>query len=285
MKYIFLRFPEGKAKAVTFSYDDGTKSDIRLADTLSRYGLKGTFNLCSYNLHSEKKMSLEEIKTHILDAGHEIAIHGDVHKALAYCSPLEGIQEVLNCRLELEKTFDRIIRGMAYADAPSHNVSCGKTEYAKIKQYLADLGVVYSRTHGGDNDSFALPQDWHAWMPTVKHTNPMALKYAEQFLELDCDKQYCARRYPRLYYVWGHSVEFNRDNNWEFLDVLCEKLSGHEEVWYATNMEIYDYVQAYKALVFSADSKRVYNPTIMKIWFDIDKQIFCIEPGETLVLK
>ena len=27
MKYVFLRFPEGKAKAVTFSYDDGCKDE------------------------------------------------------------------------------------------------------------------------------------------------------------------------------------------------------------------------------------------------------------------
>lgn len=67
MQYKILRFPGGKTKAVTFSYDDGSKSDIRLADTLTKYGLKGTFNLNSSNLHSENYMSVEEIKTHLLD--------------------------------------------------------------------------------------------------------------------------------------------------------------------------------------------------------------------------
>ena len=38
MKYDFLRFPEGKCKAVTFSYDDGTKADIQLANILTKYG-------------------------------------------------------------------------------------------------------------------------------------------------------------------------------------------------------------------------------------------------------
>ena len=27
MKYLHMRFPEGKTKAVTFSYDDGVKQD------------------------------------------------------------------------------------------------------------------------------------------------------------------------------------------------------------------------------------------------------------------
>ncbi|MBR2036791.1 MAG: polysaccharide deacetylase family protein [Lachnospiraceae bacterium] len=284
MQYKFLRFPGGKTKAVTFSYDDGNKADIRLADTLTKYGLKGTFNLNSCNLYSENKISIEEIRTHLLDAGHEVAVHGEFHKALGLCSPLDGIRDVLNCRLELEKTFGRIIRGMAYADSGIRNIQYG-TDYEKIKQYLSDLGIAYSRTLGGDNDSFMLPHDWHAWIPTVHHDNPQALEYAEKFLEVDCDKQYCSRMYPRLYYVWGHSFEFDRKNNWERLDALCERLSGHEDIWYATNIEIYDYVEAFHTLVFSADSKIVYNPTLVKIWFNIDKQEYSIEPGQTLVLK
>ena len=50
MRYRFLRFPGGKDKAVTFSYDDGFRYDIRLAQTLDRYGIKGTFNLNSTTL-------------------------------------------------------------------------------------------------------------------------------------------------------------------------------------------------------------------------------------------
>ena len=45
MRYQFLRFPEGKSKAVTFSYDDGVSQDIRLSDVFERYALKCTFNL------------------------------------------------------------------------------------------------------------------------------------------------------------------------------------------------------------------------------------------------
>lgn len=122
MQYKFLRFPGGKTKAVTFSYDDGAESDIRLADVLTKHGLKGTFNLNSSKLLSGDGLSVGEIKMHLLDAGHEIAVHGEFHKALGLCSPLDGIKDVLNCRLKLEKTFGRIIRGMAYADSGIHNI-------------------------------------------------------------------------------------------------------------------------------------------------------------------
>ena len=39
MRTVFMRFPEGKAKAVTFSYDDGVPQDKRLAELFDKYGM------------------------------------------------------------------------------------------------------------------------------------------------------------------------------------------------------------------------------------------------------
>ena len=44
-KMLFMRFPEGRAKALTFSYDDGVEQDIRFVELLNKYNMKGTFNL------------------------------------------------------------------------------------------------------------------------------------------------------------------------------------------------------------------------------------------------
>ena len=59
---------------------------------------------------------------------------------------------------------------------------------------------------------------------------------------------------------------------------------GRDEVWYDTNIEIFDYVTAYRSLVFSADNTRVYNPTLIEVWFDIDGKLYSIKSGETLEL-
>ena len=49
MRSVFLRYPDGKSKAVTFSYDDGHTSDKRLAEIFDKYGIKGTFNhVCEF---------------------------------------------------------------------------------------------------------------------------------------------------------------------------------------------------------------------------------------------
>ena len=47
MRSVFMRYPGGRAKAVTFSYDDGVTQDIRLIELFDKYNLKCTFNLNS----------------------------------------------------------------------------------------------------------------------------------------------------------------------------------------------------------------------------------------------
>lgn len=283
MRYRFLRFPGGKPKAFTMSYDDGTPEDLRLSDTASKYGLKCTFNLNCDRLRGHN-LSTDEIKEHFLANGHEIAVHGALHRASGAVRPIDGIQDVLECRKELEAKFGMIIRGMAYPDS---GITCfsNNTKYEIIRRYLADLDIAYSRTLGGDNKDFMLPGDWYAWMPSAHHGNPEIMEYIDEFLNTDYEKIYSSSRYPRLFYLWGHSYEFERNNNWELLEDICKKVSGKEEIWYATNIEIYDYVNAYNSLIYSADGSIIYNPTLIKIWFDEDGNLRSINPGETLHIK
>ena len=210
-------------------------------------------------------------------------MHGKYHRALGKVTPVDGIRDVLECRTELENDFGMIIRGMAYPDSGITRFENG-ADYADIKHYLKDLGIVYSRTLGGDNDSFALPTDWHAWMPTAHHTNPELFGYIDKFLN-EPMSAYDAAQTPRLFYLWGHSFEFENNKNWDLLDQICKELSGKPDIWYATNIEIYDYVSAYRSLVFSADGSTVYNPTLLTVWFTEDGKLFSVKSGETLIIK
>ena len=47
MSQIGMRFPQGKKKALTLSYDDGVEQDVKLIEIMRKNGLKGTFNLNS----------------------------------------------------------------------------------------------------------------------------------------------------------------------------------------------------------------------------------------------
>ena len=122
-------------------------------------------------------------------------------------------------------------------------------------------------------------------MPNAHHDNPKVMEYIDRFLAIDVDSMYKASRTPKLFFLWGHSFEFNSKDNWDHLEEICEKLSGKDDIWYATNMEICEYAKAYASLVYSADGTRVYNPTLFDIWFDIDKKMYCIRSGETVILE
>ena len=284
MKYFFLRFPEGKLKAVTLSYDDGVRDDLHLAEILNAYGMRGTFNINSAFIGRNTNLVAEEIQKYLLDAGHEVAVHGERHMAPGIVTPARGMMDVLNCRLTLENTFERIIRGMAYPDTGITKMHNGN-DYATIRSYLQSAGIVYARTLGGDNNSFRLPEDFFAWMPTAKHTNPKLFDWCDEFLALDDSKIYMTNRYPRLFYLWGHSYEFPRDNNWDVIERFCEKMSGKADTWYATNIEICEYVNAFQSLVMSADCNRIYNPTLHTVWLMADGKNYSVAPGQTLVIE
>ena len=279
----FLRFPGGRSRAVTFSYDDGPREDLRLAEIFDSCGMKGTFNLNSANVGKPGRLTAEEIQTHLLDKGHEIAIHGANHRAPGKLRPIEGIAEVLRCREELERTFGIIVRGMAYPNSGIRHFSPG-VSYEQVKRYLTELDIAYARTLAGDNDRFFLPEDWHAWMPSAHHDNPEIFGYIDRFLALTPDKRTGDNGMPRLFYVWGHSFEFANRNNWDRIEAICEKLGGCDDVWYATNGEIHDYVEACKALIRSADGAIVFNPTLRDVYMTVDDRPVLIRSGETVRL-
>lgn len=284
MKYRFLRFPGGKTKAMTLSYDDGCRFDLRLAEIINQNHMKATFNISSGYLADNSegfRLTAQEVSRYILGTGHEIAVHGKFHRAPGKLRPLDAIRDILDCRTELEEQFGIMVRGMAYPDSGIREFANGAS-YDDIRRYLMDLGIVYARTLGEDNDSFGLPNDWYCWMPTAHHDNPKIFDYIREFTEIDPNQEYVSARTPKLFYLWGHSHEFDRNGNWDRMTEICARLGGRADVWYATNMEIYEYVSAYDALIISADGKKIYNPTLIPVWFDSDGELYTVKPGETI---
>ncbi len=284
MRYVFLRFPGGKFKAVTLSYDDGVRQDLRFAEILDKYNMKGTFNINSGFMGNPGKTTVEEIKEHILGKGHEVALHGKNHLAPgAAFKPSMAISDIIDCRKELENAFDIIIRGMAYPDSGVRTMHNGN-DYENLRTLIENIGVVYSRSLAGDNDSFMLPNDFLCWIPTAHHKNPELFNMVDKFIALDEKKIYSSSIYPRIFYLWGHTYEFDKDDGWNLIERFCEKISGKEDTWYATNIEICEYVMAYNSLVTSANGKKIYNPTLMDIWMNVDGKTIVIKSGETINL-
>lgn len=271
----YMRFPQGKFKALTFSYDDGVKADLHLLTIFERYGLKGTFNINSKLFDCacwHDRMDEEATYNAFANSGQEIALHGARHIFMDKVPLPEAIKEVVDNRAYLEEKFERIVRGMAYA----YNGFNGQ-----IKDVLAKLGVAYARTTA-DTHSFSIPQDWLELNPTCHHRDPEFGAIADKFFTQSPANEF-KHREPWLFFVWGHSYEFDDDNNWEVIENVAKRAKAQsDEIWFATNMEIYEYVQAYNNLVFSLDGERVCNPSAIPVWIEIRGKVYKVDAGATV---
>lgn len=251
MPKIYLAFPEGKHKVLTMSYDDGKTADRRLVSIFNQYGIKGTFHLNSGLLGQGDRITGEEAAE--LYQGHEISAHTVTHPTIARCPQELVVREVLEDRERLEAIAGYTVRGMSY---PNGSYS------REIKQVLPHLGIEYARVVPSTGQ-FGMPEDLLEWKPTCHHKENL-LQLGEQFISLN------KRQYLYMMYVWGHSYEFDNDGNWEIIEQFCRLAGGREDIWYATNMEIVDYLSAYRQLKFAASGQFVWNPGASSVWLSVD---------------
>lgn len=252
IKSILKCFPEGKHKALTMSYDDGRPEDRRLVSIFNEHGIKGTFHLNSGLL--ENRIQPEEYAE--LYAGHEISCHTLTHPSIARCPAEQVVWQVMEDRKRLEAAAGYPVRGLSYPNG-SYSDS--------IKALLPSLGIRYSRIVG-NSEGFSLPDDPYAWKATCHHNHKL-MELAETFVGLN------RTQHLYLMYVWGHSYEFTDYKNWELIEEFCRFAGGHDNIWYATNIEIMDYLDLFDRLQFSADGGFVFNPSAQSAWLNINGTI------------
>lgn len=266
---IYRTFPEGKAKVLTMSYDDGKHADRRLVSIFNKYGIKGTFNL-NYGLFERpERIDIEEVRE--LYKGHEIATHTYTHPTIARCPATQIYREIIEDKKGLESLTGYPVRGHAY---PNGSYS------EEVKQIFKSVGIAYARTveenvDQGFAQEFDLPKDWMEWKATCHH-NHRLMEHAKKFAEFK------KSQYLKCMYVWGHSYEFDNNDNWDLIEQFCEYIGGREDIWYASNIEIRDYMEVCDRLQFAADESFVYNPSAADAWLSVEDRIVKV-PGGSLV--
>lgn len=101
MELHFNLFPGGLSKALTMSYDDGQKHDIRLAEIFDKYGIKGTFHLNSAMINAPDFLSPADVKHSLKN--HEVSAHSVTHPHLERLPLSMVIEELFEDRKRLEK--------------------------------------------------------------------------------------------------------------------------------------------------------------------------------------
>jgi len=266
------KFPQNKRIAVTTSFDDGVTHDRRVLEAFNNWGLKATWNLNSdkfspafaSNPHRDNFIPASEVAS--LYAGHEVAIHTVTHPHLPKLDPTQIAYEVLDDKKALEDLVGYPVRGMAYPFG---------TYNQTVIQILRALGIVYARTTEKSNHCFP-PIEPLAFPATAHQYDPEVPQKWQDF--------YNHPHTNSVFFLWGHTYEFDRKNDWPSLEKIYKPLANKPDVWYATNIQLFDYEAARKQIVLAANKKSAYNPTATPITLLVDNSPLEIPPGITMSL-
>ena len=218
-KAIYMRFPQGRKKTLTYSYDDGVETDIRFMDILDKYNMKGTFNINS-GLYAPEGMVYPEGTVHRrmsksqcaqVYKNHEVEVHALTHPFLEELSVEHCTYEIIEDRKNLEQLTGKTVRGMAYPFGTHSN---------QVVDVLRCCGIAYARTTVSSY-KFNLPQDWLRLPATCHHRDPRLMELAKNFVELDL-----TNRASKMFYLWGHTYEFDGNDNWYIIEEFAEYIEG-----------------------------------------------------------
>lgn len=256
MNAVKFTFKNGKNKALTMSYDDGIVQDKRLIEIFNKYGIKGTFHINGGLFGVVKRcprLLAEEIKE--IYAGHEVSCHGYTHPFLEKLAPMEVVHEMLDDKKALEDACGYVVRGMSYPYG-----TCSD----EVISIISKLGINYARTIVSTG-KFQLPENFMRWNATCHHNDERLMSLLDNLKKSPHELQ--------LMYVWGHTFEFDDRNNWDMIEKFCEEAGGDPDIWYATNIEIFDYVTAMRRCELSADRTMLYNPSAVSVWVKVENKI------------
>ena len=229
-------------KYFTLSFDDGITQDLKIMEICRKYGFHGcTFNintgLCGANWDwvgeaigdptvTHQRFTKKELKSGIYD-GFDVAVHTLNHPSMkAYDNKLGKLKK------EINKDAKNIYRwtgtyplGMAWPG--------GDTEYTdKTVELVAKntkMGFARAVT---STYKFDLPEYFLKWYPTCSISDGNVLKYAEEFLNAECNED-------MLFYVWGHGYELDLLHNYETLEQLIKMMVEADDVVCVSNSEFY----------------------------------------------
>ena len=95
------------------------------------------------------------------------------------------------------------MKGMAYPYGSYNDLAV---------EMIRKCGLKYARTVNSTG-SFAIPENYLLLHPTCHHDAPDIMELVDKFLDADESIED-----PALFYIWGHSYEFDINQNWAHME-------------------------------------------------------------------
>ena len=177
--------------------------------------------------------------------------------------------EILEDRARLEALVDYPVRGFAIP----YNWPTGMDW---TREFVRSCGFKYMR-NSQSVPQFDHPSDFMDWHPTA-HCGADLHSLWDVMLQRGRDQP------GQLFYVHGHSYEFDDEWGWEVIEAFARLASETVGVYHATKGEIYDYVTAWRDLDWSLDGALVRNNSALPLWVLHDGRPVEVASGQLLRL-
>jgi peptidoglycan-N-acetylglucosamine deacetylase len=238
----------GKLRIVTTSWDDGERTDLRIAEILKAGNIHGTFYV---PIHAyQKRPALTHTDLRQLSAeGFEIGAHTVSHKLLWGLSSEELAEEINPCKPILEDIIGKEVSMFCYP--------CGRYD-SNVIRALKRAGYRGARTVRMlatqlEFDPFEMPTSLQA----CQHPKSNYLKNIARGRKLE-SLQVCLTNFGRLgnwldlgkrlfdsvlenggiWHLYGHSFELEQWRLWDGLQEMLDYVCKRDGVMYVPNCEV-----------------------------------------------
>ena len=195
------------------SWDDGNKLDLRIAELLLKYELRGIFFIPTIGC----ELSVDEIEK--LSLNFQIGGHTTSHpQDIKMLSDEDAMYDIRDNKEWLEEIINNDIQWFCYPR--------GRYNESTI-EIIKDLGFLYARTTlVGNTDICENDYRIHPSVHVAKHRKEYK---GTPWLEYAIKQYKIAKNKDNSYYhIWGHSWEIESQNLWEELEELFKFIYGDQ---------------------------------------------------------
>lgn len=238
----------------TFSCDDGSIFDLKLAEILMKYGIQATFYIPVIN-KERKHDSLNASQILELSKSFEVGGHTLSHSVLTVLNNEEAKEEINRGKSTLEEFLGKKLFSFCFPK--------GKY-YPQHLQMIKDAGFLYGRTVGHIRTKNLVdvrngimfptlqifPHQWPTYtLSSLKRFDIESFKnilgnfksindwscFSLSLLNQTCEEN-------RYFHLWGHSWEIEELNLWNSLENFLKELCRYENIIFYNNLGIWNHI-------------------------------------------
>jgi hypothetical protein len=229
---------------ITTSWDDGHALDLRLAELLDKYSIKGTFYV---PINNGERSVMQPSELDLLSRNFEIGGHTVNHIYLDTLNEEAARYEVVECKTMLEDRLGRTVDAFCYPG--------GKYSQRDIR-LVNEAGFLFGRTtkllHTSSPHSKLMDTTvqafHHSSVTLTKHCLKagFVLPIVQQLFFYKGNKNFPLLaevlmngilRKGGVFHLWGHSWEIEAFGLWKDLELLLKTLAFNRDVAYLNNTE------------------------------------------------